>query len=549
MPTSSEGIAPNSEQAALQNYRQAAALAQQAVAAFDSASDTDNSARKLEFRLQERSLWQKALKKLEAVSPSSRLYARSLAKKAQYERLLTTAEGKIAKANDQGFILGIIQDANIDPQAVHVTLCQIESPHLESERLAANRAKTADPEGQSLTASQQTASQQTASEAEASNTATVNRQSQNFLQRSFQRQKPTATFQQKSVIAPAEPSPFPLEKGQLNRDYCRHHQGEKLMASPASLIKIPIAVALAHRTGSEDSNTGITASEMTATEVATKDVGVTDVGVTDVAGADTNHTNAVAANATNADDKDDADDKDIDATTDASDTGANLANTDAADATANSVNLDQKIYIDPGNFTENAAGAVIEIGQEYSLRKVMSRMIIDSDNIATNQLIDYLGYADIEQSLKQLGYSQTLVGHKLAGDQVMPQDFGISSNQSSTHEITAMMAQIYAIDTPANRDIMAALSHQADRELGYEALTADSTDDSTANSTAGLKIEWLGEKTGQNAEVLASTLAMSIGEDDYVLTVALDNDSDLYGLRQIIRGIADHLSKVGPLIS
>lgn len=461
----SKGTARTSEEIGFQNYRQATELAQQAVVAFKSAADTDNSALKLEFMLQERSRWKSALEKLKAVPANSALNARSLAKQAHYERLLTTVEKKLVRANED-FIVGAVQDADIDPSGVHITLCQIENPQIA--HLTANQATTTP-----VAATEHPDIAPTYDKASAEESRP--------LENRFLKRVPKAAIPPSA--SPAPPTLL-LEKGQMNRDRCRHHQGEQLMASPASLIKVPIAVALAHRSNSRGSNP------------------------------------------------------------------------DSAGKT--NINLDQNILIDPGNFTENAAGSVIEVGQAYSLRKVMSRMIIDSDNIATNQLIDYLGYANIEKSLKQLGYSQTSVGHKLAGDQVMPTDFGQGNNQSSTHEITAMMAQIYTVDIPANRDITTALRDQSDRELGYEALTAPRSPAASAVSTApasssdrssaAVKIKWVGEKTGQNAEVLASTLAMSVGQDYYVLTVALDNNGNADGLRQIIRGIADHLSKVGPLI-
>lgn len=284
--------------------------------------------------------------------------------------------------------------------------------------------------------------------------------------------------------SPAPPSLLPLlllRNGKLDSDRCRQYQGDQLMASAASLIKLPIALALVHQS-----------------------------------------TNS---------------------------------------AKANTLDLSQKILIDPSNFTENAAGAVIEIGEKYTLRQVMSHMISESDNIATNQLIDYLGYDDINQALTQMGYQQTVVGHKLVGDQAMPANFGIGNNQTSTNEITAMMSQVYKSTTLGDQDIVKALGNQSDRELGYDALmtdsakadlTAASTADlaaySTADSPARSEIKWLGEKTAQNNRVLATTLVMKVGQADYVLTVALDNSSDAHTLRQIIYGIADHLAKVEPLV-
>jgi len=251
-----------------------------------------------------------------------------------------------------------------------------------------------------------------------------------------------------------------LDNRRLGDRPCLSHLGEESLASAASLIKVPIALALLQKTLS----------------------------------------------------------------------GQPLAKTVATQSNP----LDEKIFIDPGNFTENAAGAVMDIGTEYPLRQVMGHMISESDNIATNQLIDHLGYDSIKQALNELGYDQTLVGHKLAGDQVMAENFGSGINQTSTDDITAMMVQIYSAQIPESQEIVAALKKQADTELGYEALKG-----------AGSDIEWLGEKTGQNNRVLASTLAMKVDSQVYILTVGLDYSGDAYALRTIIRDVAHHISKLG----
>ena len=202
------------------------------------------------------------------------------------------------------------------------------------------------------------------------------------------------------------------------------------------------------------------------------------------------------------------------------------------------IDFSQKIRIDPGNFTEDADGTKIEVGQEYPLREVMGRMIDQSNNVATNQLIDYLGRSYIEQVLKEKGYVNTYAGHKLSGDRIMPADAGTIGNYSTSHDITAMMVQIYRQETPEDEQILKALVGQTDRELGYEAL-----------KDMGPAILWLGEKTGQNKRALATTLVMKVGEERYALTVALNYSSDAYALRQIIQGTAAHLLETGPIIA
>ncbi len=245
--------------------------------------------------------------------------------------------------------------------------------------------------------------------------------------------------------SPLTPDRFPNDR------LCRDHQGDVLLASAASLIKIPIAIALVEKTS------------------------------------------------------------------------------------ADSVPLSTQILVDPDNYTENAIDSSIFVGERHSLREIMSQMIKKSDNISTNQLIDYLGYDAIQQILGRIGYTQTLVGHKLVGSEAIPANFGSGTNQTTAHELTAMMAKIYSQTN--DRSIRIALADQQDRELGYAALQNISDD-----------IQWIGEKTGQNNRVIGTTLAMDVGETRYILTVALDNSGDIALIQDITRRIATHLSQNGPIL-
>ena len=238
--------------------------------------------------------------------------------------------------------------------------------------------------------------------------------------------------------------------GQLDHTRCHHHQGDERLASAASLIKVPIAIALTTKVSEED------------------------------------------------------------------------------------LSLSEPVFVDPGNFTENGGNQPIEVGHEYPLEEVMDQMIQGSDNIGTNQLIDYLGYTHINQSLSKLGYARTTVGHKLIGDKARPANFGNGVNQTNTNDITAMMAQLYSAPRPGDDAILTALSNQQDTELGHDAL-----------KDMGSDVELIGEKTGQNNLVLGSTLAMEIGGDRYVLTAAIAHDGNVDALRRLITGIAVYLSENG----
>ncbi|MGD1853736.1 MAG: serine hydrolase [Leptolyngbyaceae cyanobacterium] len=198
--------------------------------------------------------------------------------------------------------------------------------------------------------------------------------------------------------------------------------------------------------------------------------------------------------------------------------------------------LDEQVYIDPGNFTENAQGAKIFVDKTYTLREVMVRMITESNNIATNQLVDYMGYDTINAALKAEGFSKTVVGHKLVGSSIYPKSMGGGRNRSTADELTQMMMRIYSFTKESDEEILNALVGQYDLDFGYRALVKEKPD-----------IFWIGEKTGQNSSVIGSTVAFKVGEERYVMTVTIDKSANQGRLRQIIRDVARHVLEQGAL--
>ena len=204
--------------------------------------------------------------------------------------------------------------------------------------------------------------------------------------------------------------------------------------------------------------------------------------------------------------------------------------------TKGEASLDEQIYIDPANFTENAQGAKIFVDKNYTLREVMVRMITESNNIATNQLVDYMGYDTINQALKAEGFTNTVVGHKLVGNSTYPKAMGSGRNRSTADELTQMMMRIYSFTKDSDEEILNALVGQYDLDFGYRALVKEKPD-----------IFWIGEKTGQNSSVIGSTVAFKVGEERYVMTVTIDKSANQGRLRQIIRDVALHVLEQGPL--
>jgi beta-lactamase class A len=199
---------------------------------------------------------------------------------------------------------------------------------------------------------------------------------------------------------------------------------------------------------------------------------------------------------------------------------------------AENIDINTKIIVDSGNYTEDASD--IWVGSQYTLRYLLLRMINQSSNIATNQLIDYIGQDQINQILRDRGYTATSVNTKLVGDQIYPANTGVGANEIDTDDLTEMMRQIFRQDHPGDDLIIEALASQHDTDLGFEGL----------RSTPAI---WLGEKTGQNSKVLGATLALKIKNQDYVMSVAIDNSGDEIAMRQCIRDIANHIAKAGRL--
>ena len=370
------------------NFEQAIAIAREAGEISQAAQTAPTPEASLAFTRQEKDLWLRSLQKLSAIPQDALIYKQANDKKFHYKALLASAEEKILAA-DSAFLADIVKNTKVSPTSVHITLCQIDIPGPNTLE-----ASNSDPHGE-------------------------------------------ARHTQLSGYDP---------------NWCRHYQGGTLLASPASLIKLPIAIAVLNKIHTEK------------------------------------------------------------------------------------LEPSHRLYIEPQNFTENATGATIEVDKEYPLVQVMDRMISESNNIATNQLIDYVGRESINKTLKVQGYEDTFVDYKLAGDRILPPNPGTQSNRITTNDVTAMMVNTYRLSQPGDDELLKALLSQKDQELGYQAL-----------QDVGSAVEWIGEKTGQNNRMLGTTLAMKIDSRRYALTVALDHSADAIALRELIKSVTNYLVENGPI--
>ncbi|MEM6715199.1 MAG: serine hydrolase [Cyanobacteria bacterium P01_F01_bin.56] len=203
------------------------------------------------------------------------------------------------------------------------------------------------------------------------------------------------------------------------------------------------------------------------------------------------------------------------------------------------IDIGDPMYIDSHNWTENANGAKIYIKHTYPIREVMVRMIKESNNIATNQLLDYLGWQYMDQALQEMGYEQTKIRTKLIGDRTAPtRNRAVGRNVMTSNEVTEMMRQIYTFDGPGSDEILDALVGQYDWEFGYTAVS----------KLRNKRVAWIGEKTGQNSKVIGSSTAVKIDDERYVMTVTIDNSGNQKMLRQVIGDVIQHVLDEGHLV-
>ncbi len=196
------------------------------------------------------------------------------------------------------------------------------------------------------------------------------------------------------------------------------------------------------------------------------------------------------------------------------------------------IRLEHKIKVVSGNYTEDPSD--IRVNKEYPLNYLLFRMINQSSNIATNQLIDYLGWKKINENLQQNGYQKTYIGYKVIGERTYPSNAGCCANRLTTDELTQMMVDIYTIKTPENKALVKFLAAQEDHTMGYAALESK-------------EMTWLGEKTGRHSKFKGTTVAAKIHEKNYIITVAITRGTADIMVSNLVKKIVQKIQKSGDL--
>lgn len=132
------------------------------------------------------------------------------------------------------------------------------------------------------------------------------------------------------------------------------------------------------------------------------------------------------------------------------------------------LSLSEPLYINEPNIVGGAGQLTWhDTGKRLTIEQFLKRMITDSDNTATNILIDRLGMENIDGYIRQKGYNDTRLQHKM-----MLSNRGLP-NLSSVKDIGTLLARIYrgeCVDKEYDRKMLQILARQKDKDCLPSAL-------------------------------------------------------------------------------
>lgn len=122
----------------------------------------------------------------------------------------------------------------------------------------------------------------------------------------------------------------------------------------------------------------------------------------------------------------------------------------------NSALLDEEIFISNDNMV-GGAGVIRFLSPKYwKISDLLFLMIEQSDNTATNCLLDYFGLSNIQKWISD-NYSGISLNRK------MMQYNGVKDNFTNVADILGILKQFKSRSTPVNSIVMRAMRHQVNR--------------------------------------------------------------------------------------
>lgn len=135
--------------------------------------------------------------------------------------------------------------------------------------------------------------------------------------------------------------------------------------------------------------------------------------------------------------------------------------------------LEQRISVKKEDKVPFSILSMLETGNTYSLRDVIILMIVQSDNTATNILIDLLGTDNINRLIKEINLKNTILQRKMM-------DFSARKlgrdNFTSSGDMASLMEMIYKgelVDRESCEKMIEIMKLQLDRTMIYSEIPDD----------------------------------------------------------------------------
>lgn len=161
-------------------------------------------------------------------------------------------------------------------------------------------------------------------------------------------------------------------------------------------------------------------------------------------------------------------------------------------------------------------------GKAFTVQQLLSLMIDNSDNTATNMLIRSVGLASINEEMKALGFA----GTKLPTDIRTDNHDVIASLRTCASDVAKMYSGMYAgtlIDSSSSEQMLEILANQHENTLIPQLLPA------------GLKIA---HKTGTISDAVIDGGIVYTDSHRYVIVVMTANATNLHAAKNFIRTVS-----------
>lgn len=193
---------------------------------------------------------------------------------------------------------------------------------------------------------------------------------------------------------------------------------------------------------------------------------------------------------------------------------------------------DMLIYNYDNDYVKDGSGIIQYLDSNVSIssKNMAILMIIVSDNIATNKLIDYLGYDNINNTIKNLGFTQTkLVAKKL--DFTIYNSIGVTTAYEYA-EIYRKILNKEILNQEICKEIIDILSKQQKKDMLIKNISPKFLHEKGTNEGF---INYIASKSGGlGGEYDDITVCRNDGGifstkyGDYIVSVFINNFSDYY---------------------